>query len=184
MDPLDLLFWLGKRGGWLALVVAGGLGFLAGLFVPPGWWSVSTSILVSYHLFLGWLLLTAKKDVETMRPLLYTLAVHFSCAVVILSFGMGRLFVAHFDAISCCVAIFAYFEREWLFQSTGMTAANGDETVASSAEEYQEWLKYLAKKGPDSSSSECSRKEEFEWWLEARRNRRAANSTESGRQTQ
>ena len=184
MDLLDLLLWFIKGRDWLALICACGIGFVAGHFVPTGWWSLCASMLVSYHLFLGWLLLTASNKVETMRPLSYSLAIHLSCLVVILFIGMGRLLVAHFDVICCGVAVFAFFERDWLFQPVGTPPMDDEnDTVASSAEEYQEWLQHLAKQGADARDSNGSRKEEFEWWLQARRASHTANSADSGSQT-
>ena len=91
MDLLDLLLWFLKGSDWLALICACALGFLAGLFVPQGWWSIYTSILLSYHLFLAWLLVTAKDKVQTVRPLSYAIAIHAACLASLLILGMGTL---------------------------------------------------------------------------------------------
>jgi hypothetical protein len=45
-----------------AFTVAGVLGFLLGRMLPPGPIAVFTSMLVSYHLFLAWLVLTAEHE--------------------------------------------------------------------------------------------------------------------------
>jgi hypothetical protein len=174
------LAWLLKGSDWFALIVAVALGYLAGCFVPAGWWSTYVSIFASYHLFLGWLLITAENKVDAELPLGYSLAVHAACLAALLLFGMGgRLFVRHFDAVEWGVCLLAFFERNWLFQPTRSAAPRAGDTVISSSEEYKEWLNYLSKRGPDPGSSEASRKEEFEWWLQARRSRRAAQSSDS-----
>ncbi len=175
----DILFWFMSGSDWFALICAVGLGFGAGFLAPQGWWSVYVSILVSYHLFLAWLLLTAKKPVETMRPLVYSAAIHICCLVVILAAGAGRLFVPHFDLLCCAVAVFAFFERDWLFQPTADGVPDAEDTVASSAEEYQEWLRHLAKEGSRASESTESRKDEFEKWLRIRRSRGATASEDN-----
>jgi len=123
-DPLDLLLWLIKTGDWVALIVAGGIGFAAGLFVPTGWWSIITSMLISYHLFLAWLVLTAKNKVEVVRPLSYAAMIHLTCLVLIVCLGSGRLIVPHFDVVCCGVAVLAFFERNWLFQSVKAPTPN------------------------------------------------------------
>ena len=121
MDLLDLLLWLIKTTDWLALVVAGAIGYAAGLFVPTGWWSILISMLISYHVFLAWLVLTAKNRLEVVRPLSYAAMIHVACLVVIVSLGSGRIIVPHFDLVCCGVAVLAYFERDWLLQTPKTT---------------------------------------------------------------
>lgn len=121
MDLLDLLRWFMKIGDWLALIAAAAIGLLAGLFVPPGWWSILASMLISYHLFLGWLVLTAEKKMELVRPLGYPVTIHVACLVVIASIGMARSIVPHFEVFCCGVAVLALFERDWLFQTARAT---------------------------------------------------------------
>lgn len=122
MDLLDVLLWLIKTTDWLALIGAGAIGYLAGLLVPPGWWSVFISMFVSYHLFLGWLVLTAKGKMQFVRPLIYPATTHLVCLVLILSLGSARFLVPHFDVVCCAVAVLAFFERDWLFQRVVETA--------------------------------------------------------------
>lgn len=121
MDLLDLLLWFIRTTDWLALIVAGAIGYAAGLLAPTGWWSILISMLISYHVFLGWLVLTAKKKLEVMRPLSYAAMSHVACLVVIVSLGSGRIVVPHFDVVCCGVSVLAYFERDWLFQTAKTT---------------------------------------------------------------
>ena len=115
-DLLDLLLWLMPVSDFLVLIVACAIGYLAGFFVPAGWCSIFTSMLLSYHLFLGWLVSTAATKMEIVRPLSYPAAIHLACLVVIAFIGTGRMFVPHFDVVCCGVAVLAFFERNWLFQ--------------------------------------------------------------------
>lgn len=118
MDLLDLLLWVMPISDWLALIVACASGYLAGNFVPAGWCSIFTSMLLSYHLFLGWLVSTAATKMEIVRPLSYPAAIHLTCLVVIVSIGTGRMFVPHFDLVCCGVSVLALFERDWIFRPT------------------------------------------------------------------
>ena len=122
MDLLDLLGWFMDMGDWLALIAAGAIGYLAGLFVPAGWGSILTSMLLSYHLFLGWLVLTAKKRMQIIQPISYPAMTHLVCLFLIVCLGAGRIFVPHFDVVCCGVGVLAFFERDWLFESTRATA--------------------------------------------------------------
>jgi hypothetical protein len=118
MDLLDFLLWFMKASNWLALIVAGAIGYLAGSSVPAGWWSIFTSMLLSYHLFLCWLVFSSKGKMGTVRSLSYAAMIHVACLVVIAAIGSGRIFVPHFDVVCCGVAVLAFFERDWLFQSS------------------------------------------------------------------
>jgi hypothetical protein len=133
MDLLDLLLWFIKGKDWLALVAAGGVGYLAGLVVPAGWWSIFISMLLAYHLFLGWLVLTAKNKMQIVRPLSYAASIHLACFVVIMGIGMGRNFVPHFDVVCCGVAVLGFFERNWLLEPVKAAASDAGDSMLSSA---------------------------------------------------
>jgi hypothetical protein len=85
------------------------------MLVPYGWLSIYLSILVSYHLFLAWLLFTGKHKPFASLPTSYLLLSHLSCLGIILSLGMMRFFAPHFEIVCCAFAGLAFFEREWLF---------------------------------------------------------------------
>lgn len=169
MDLFDILFFFLKRGDWLALPISAGLGYLAGYYMPSGWPSILAAMLVSYHLFLVWLLLTAKDELQTMKSLGYAASVHLACLVVIVSLGSGQLFVPHFNWVCTCVALLAFFERSWLFETRQVEYSEAEDPVASSEEEYHEWLAYVARQGSNAPGFGDSRKQQFEQWLRARR---------------
>ena len=107
MDLLDILRWFTKISDWLALIAAAAMGFLAGLFVPAGSWSIFASMLISYHLFLDWLVLTSEKKIEMVRPFSYPATLHFASIVVIGSLGTARFIVPHFELFCGGVAVLA-----------------------------------------------------------------------------
>lgn len=169
MDLLEILFCFISWGDWLALFVSGCLGYLAGYYMPHGWPSILTTMLVSYHLFLVWLLFNAKHGLQTIKSFGYVASIHLACLVVIVSLGSGQLVVPHFDWVCTGIALLAYFERGWLFEPRYAVAAEAEEPIASSEEEYHEWLEYSARQGSAASGPGNSRKLEFEQWLRARR---------------
>ena len=113
MDPLCYLL---QGKDYAALLFAAGLGFLAGMFVPHGWFSIYVSILVSYHLFLAWLLLTSERKVEVPLSAFNSIGIHLSCMAIILALGLTRSFIPNFDLVCCCFAALAFWERNWLFR--------------------------------------------------------------------
>ena len=174
MDFLDILFFFIKLGDFLALLVCAALGYLAGLYVPHGWPSILTTMLVSYHLFLAWLVLSADKDLETIRSLGYAASIHIACMVLIVALGSGRLFIPGFNLICTAIALLAYFERGWIFEPRRAEIPEAEEPIASSGEEYRAWLAHVAEEGPQDSGLHGSRKQEFEEWLRARRSGNSA----------
>ena len=75
-----------------ALAVSIGIGYFAGTLVPAGAPAIYTAILISYHLFLGWLIFirTANHDAGDKRagislPVVPTLLTHAACLIIILS---------------------------------------------------------------------------------------------------
>ena len=161
-----------------AFVVAGLLGYFSASLVPAGTWAALTSILVSYHLFLAWLVITAENKAAVSLPIFSTIATHLACLVLILPLALASHFVPFFGIFRYGIAGLAIFERGWLF--TGNTVQYRSEEspatpiVADSAEDYQEWLNYLAKQSPASRKPGSSLKEEYARWLLARAQNRPA----------
>jgi len=114
---MELLMLLLRGKDLAALICAGGLGYLAGRFVPSGWPSIYISILFSYHLFLAWLLLAGEHKVVVPLPFLYSLGTHLACLAIVLSLGLARWFIPHFDVVCCGFAGLAFFECAWLFRN-------------------------------------------------------------------
>jgi hypothetical protein len=72
-------------------IVCAALGYLAGSFLPPGMWALSVSVLISYHLFLVWLLLTAEHEVGFSMPIVSSILTHVACLVVVVVMILGRM---------------------------------------------------------------------------------------------
>src|SRR6266481_5630212 len=98
-----------------AFVVAGLLGYLSASLVPAGTWAVLTSILVSYHLFLAWLVITAEDKAGVSLPILPTIATHLACLVLIVPLALANRFIPFFGIFRYGIVGLAIFERGWLF---------------------------------------------------------------------
>ena len=155
-----------------AFVVAGLLGYLSGSLMPPGTWAVLTSILVSYHLFLFWLVITAENKAGVSLPIVSTIATHLSCLVLIIPLGLAHRFIPFFGIFRYGIVGLAVFERGWLFTEDTVQFKSKEPSAApvitDNAEDYQEWLNYLAKQNPASRKPGSSIKEEYSRWLLAR----------------
>lgn len=165
-----------------AFVVAGLLGYLSASFVPAGTWAVLTSILVSYHLFLAWLVITAENKAGVSLPIFSAITTHLACLVLIVPLGLAHRFIPFFGIFRYGIAGLAIFERGWLFTEDTVQYKSEEPPapVTDTAEDYQEWLNYLAKQSPASRKPGSSLKEEYSRWLLARaKNRPAVPSNDS-----
>jgi hypothetical protein len=167
-------------------MLACALGWLASSFIPEGAWAVYTSVLVAYHLFLAWLVITAEGETGVSLPVASTIVTHLACLAIIFPLGMARHFVPFFGVVRYGIAALAIFERGWLFsgriskQPKMQNAPDTSPKVTGTPREYEEWLKYLAQRKQVARAPGVSLKAEYEQWLLARRSaEQAAPSSES-----
>jgi hypothetical protein len=177
---MGLAVWLNLEGkDVVAFMFAGLLGFLAGTLVPAGSWAVYTSILVSYHLFLGWLVLTADHNTGFSLPIASTTATHLACLTLILALGTAHHFVPFFGIFRYGIAALAIFERGWLFsgnnnQTRQQDVPSSTPLINSTGDDYEEWLRHIAQQKPASRQLGRSLKAEYEQWLLNRAQNRPA----------
>lgn len=173
----------------VAFVVACVLGYLVEYFMrsylPAGPWDAYTPILVSYHLFLAWLLITADHKVEFSFPIVSTVLTHLACLGCIIAIVLARHYIPFYRFFGMGISGLAIFERSWLFsgnnhkkpQSNVVPAAAP--VVTSGTDDYQDWLKHLAQRKSTSGQPGVSLKAEYEKWVLAReQNRRAVPSND------
>jgi hypothetical protein len=129
---------------FVAFGACGLAGYFAGTLAPAGSGAaIYIAILVSYHLFLGWLIFLSNghKDAGVSLPVLHTVATHAACLFVIFGPVIAAVHtIPHFgvsddhsmegvqaadrtyrmiQALCCSIAGFAMFERNWLFSNEG-----------------------------------------------------------------
>jgi hypothetical protein len=148
------------------------LGFLAGTVVPEGAWATYTSILVSYHVFLAWLIIVDGNKTGVSLPIASTIVTHAACLALILPLGMARHFIPFFSLFRYTIAALAIFERGWLFSGkssqTTQQAAPATPVPIDTAEDFRDWLQHLAQQKPGSRKPGSSLKAEYHQWLIAR----------------
>ncbi len=175
---MGLAVWLNLEGrDVVAFVFAGLLGFAAGRLMPPGAWALYTSILVSYHLFLGWLVMTSDRKGVSL-PVVSTFVTHLAFLALILPIGIARHYIPFFGILRYCIAGLAVFERGWLFSGeegrprTEVEVPSAAPAIAATGEDYQAWLSYLERRGPNAAKVGTSVKAEYEQWMLARLQKR------------
>ncbi|HUD73695.1 MAG TPA: hypothetical protein VMQ76_01385 [Terracidiphilus sp.] len=163
----------------LIYVLCAALGYLAGHLFLTGDWAVFVSILVSYHLFLGYLVLTAEHKTGFSLPVGSTILTHSACLVIIVCLGIGGRYVPFFGLIGLFVPALAPFECEWLF-STGkpeqVVKASAPVNTAfaeANREDYAEWMAFVVKQKSPFPRPGNSLPAEYERWLNARNKSRS-----------
>jgi hypothetical protein len=174
-------------------VVCSILGFLVGHYFLTGTWAACVSILISYHLFLGWLLLTAEHKKGFSLPIGSTILTHSACLALVVTLGIGRSYIPFFSLIRFCIPALAPFECTWLFSgntakkdvttkkvpvATTVNAVSVDVAMAEATiEDHDAWLHHLAQPNRPLKRAGLSTKEEYGQWLVARVSARRAAST-------
>ncbi|HKO19941.1 MAG TPA: hypothetical protein VJU82_13740 [Acidobacteriaceae bacterium] len=164
-----------------AFLVAAGLGYVAGSVIQDLDWSVYISIILSYHLFLAWLVMNSSGKSALSMPLPMTLVTHAACMIV----ALGPAVVSNhrspvFSVFRYGIAALAIFERGWLF-SGDQKKASVDEAAAAipalsvrpTVEDELAWIEYLAKRRPGMTKPGVTIRQEHEAWLRARQEKRA-----------
>jgi hypothetical protein len=111
----------------VVFAICSGIGYLLGQYLPAPW-ATYVSILVSYHLFLGWLVITADHDAGFSMPVLHTLVTHAACLAVLIGLAMGRRYIPFLGLVRMFVPGLAPFECDWLFSGGRVKKAVPKET--------------------------------------------------------
>jgi hypothetical protein len=113
-----------KRIGFF---VCSGIGYLIGHYMGTGAMAAYVSILVSYHLYLGFLVMIAEKETGFSLPIGHTLVSHLACLAVVVGIAFGRHYIPFFGLVRLFVPAMAPFEVNWLFsggkKKTGTSGA-------------------------------------------------------------
>ena len=170
---------------FVAFVIAAGVGYVVGSVTGDSELSVACSILVSYHLFLAWLVMKTSGKASLAMPLPMTLLTHASCMVVALGPALvGSHHSAGFSIFRYSIAALALFERGWLFSYDQAKispkedlAAQPPLSIRPTLEDEIEWVEYLAKRRPGMTKPGTTVRQEHEAWLRARYAQRALEQT-------
>ena len=164
-----------------AFVLAGLAGYATGTLVSDVEWSIYASILVSYHLFLTWLILSHSEKTGLAMPLWATVLTHSGCMVLVVTPAtvIGRTGIVHLLFRYGIVGL-ALFERNWLFSKEQPMKRPEDESPAvsaeprlrSTAEDELAWLEYLKTRRPGMTKPGVTIRQEHEAWLLARHQQR------------
>lgn len=99
----------------VGFLVCSGIGYLIGHYMGSGALAAYLSILVSYHLYLGFLTMMAEKEASRSMPIGQTIITHAACLALVIGIAIGRHSIPFFGLIRLMIPGIAPFEVNWLF---------------------------------------------------------------------
>lgn len=176
-----------------AFLVSAGVGFVVGSLIQDLDWSVYLSIIVSYHLFLAWLVMKSSGKAGLSMSLPATVLTHAACMIVALGPAVvGNHKSPVFSVFRYSIAALALFERGWLFSAEPQKKPALDDaenavpalSIKPTAEDELAWIEYLAKRRPGMTKPGFTIRQEHEAWLRARHGERARTQVQQPAQPQ
>jgi hypothetical protein len=187
-------FLASKNGA--AFIVSSLIGFVVARYLFDDVWAIFAYILISYHLFLLWLVITAEHEAGFSLPIFTTLITHLACVGVVVGITIERHYIPYFGLIRYFIPAMAPFERDWLFKAgpakppsilkeekkkktpdpAADKAAIARAIESATGEDHEAWTKYLAKRDSRLRKPGMTVKEEYEQWMVARVNSRSGSS--------
>lgn len=175
-----------------AFVVCSLIGYLLAHYLPAGAWSAYAPILISYHLYLAFLVLTAEHNAGFSMPVFSTILTHSAFLALLIGLAVGRNYVPFFGLIRIFIPALAPFESMWLFSggmpqkevpqktaavpapvSTNQIPVSAPPEAEYTADEHTAWMRYLATPRRAFRKPGLSVADEFKQWQAARAQYRA-----------
>jgi|HubBroStandDraft_5_1064220.scaffolds.fasta_scaffold428072_1 hypothetical protein len=161
------------------------LSYVISRFIPDGPLAVYASLFISYHLLLGFLVITHMQDKRaTLNPINAALT-HGGFIVLLLVAGEAGAMVPYFFVWRFLLPALALVEWNALFSKKNAKAAQtADAASDSTAEEYEEFIDYMRGNNRTFSRPGYSIRDEFNSWLAARGRRPQVQAIDAGQQRQ
>lgn len=168
-----------------AYIVSSLIGFAIGHYLLTGATAAFASILISYHLYLVFLVLTAEHEKGFSLPIGQTIFTHSVFLVVLIGVPYMREQIPFFSVLSLLVPGLAPFETQWLFSGQSKSAEKVDEqqpanVAEATSHDHQEFVAYLRSGNRTFRKPGGTVDNEFKAWLTDRLKRRAAAGSKPG----
>jgi hypothetical protein len=176
---LRMLAKAAKSSDLVAFLVSAFIANFVSRFLPEGKWYNYDYILISYNLFLIWLVVKAERVERISLPIGLTLTTHAVSLVLIAPIGLGDGVIPYFEYLRFCVPTLAYIEQKWLLTLGAKKQQKPTASIPVSkvmedatADDHEAWLHYLSTRDPRLQRPGMSIKDEYEKWLAARAGKR------------
>jgi hypothetical protein len=147
------------------------VGYLLSRFFPDGALAIYVPMLISYHLFIAFLVVTTVQDKKVSLSAAPAVLTHVAFLVLLVVFAEGQSYIPYFNIIRFFVPVLALVESGLLFSGKGKRgqAANDmDAPTGGTAEDYEDFILYMRQSERPFAKPGHSVKEEFKSWLDYR----------------
>jgi len=159
------------------------IGFVIGHYILHGAVAAYASVLISYHLYLAFLIAVAENEKGLSLSLGTAILSHGAFLALLIGLPYLRERVPFFGLISLLVPGLAPFEAMWLFSGSGegeKTESTSNTTYAESTVEEQEAFRMYMQQGPRTFRKPGRTiDQEFEAWI-ADRNKKKVEAEKAG----
>lgn len=160
------------------------VGIILGQYLLSGTLAVYVSMLISFHLYLVYLVVMENREKGLSLPWGSTILTHAACMAIFIGMVQLRYHISFFWVIQYFAPALAPFEAEWLF--TGGRKKHGVETAApqvpmpeGTAGDYDEFLQYLSQEKRAFRKPGRSVREEHVLWMADRVKKEAAAAAQA-----
>lgn len=162
-----------------AYLISALIGFAIGHYLLQGATAAFASILISYHLYLLFLVLMAKLEKGFSLPVGQTILTHLAFLLVVIGLPYMRAQIPFFSLIGLLIPGLAPFETMWLFSGQAQTARKAEElkpvdTASATSEDHREFVAYLRNGHRPFRKPGGTVDDEFRAWLADRAKKKAA----------
>ena len=156
-----------------ALILSIFIGYFIGHYLLAGAAAAYASVLISYHLYLIFLVVLAEHEKALSMTLGATIATHLAFVVFLIGFTYMRFHIPLFGLLRLFVPAMAPFEVKWLFSGDGALMPAVAESPPSAVveaydptgEDYEAFQDYLRQQHRPFSKPGRSVTAEFEFWM-------------------
>lgn len=166
---------------YIVFVVCSLISYAIGHYLLTGAAAAFVSVIVSYHLYLIFLVATAEKKSGISLPIVHTAVTHLAFLIVVVGLPYLRQHIPFFGIVKLFIPALAPFEADWLFSSDNRYKREEEVALSSPAEElvnaatgedYEAFLEYM--RHPNRRFRKRGRRirEEYALWLADRARKR------------
>jgi hypothetical protein len=152
----------------IILILCGMIGYLLSRFIPDGPLAVYAPMMISYHLYLAFVVVTTVQDKGISLSIGSTLLTHFAFLVLLVVMVQAHDYIPYFWLARFFIPGLAPFEAAWLFSGKakrGYAANDMDAPTGGTAEDYEDFILYMRQSERPFAKPGHSVKQEFKSWL-------------------
>jgi hypothetical protein len=155
------------------------VGIIVGQYLLVGPAAVYASMLLSFHLYLGYLVVMENRETGLSLPLGATILTHAACVAILIGLADLRHYLHFFWIIQYFAPALAPLEAEWLFSGGRKKPGAIEEAPRTpmpdcTASEYDEFLLYLSQEKRAFRKPGRSVREEHVLWMADKLKKEAA----------